>query len=170
MQFKGESANGNEEREKHAVVEEDVEFCGPGDGDEAKRESGPGDQAGTAEEIGIGEEDERGGAEIGEEGGGVELLVEGEGIGGCDRGGGSCAWPGLSEASEAEIDVIEEEGDGQGESEEIAGPGIEIEDAETEEAEDQNGVALQAPVAGFPVHADFEKREGEERPIEGDAA
>src|SRR5271165_324538 len=88
-QFVGKAAEENDERENHAVLEEDLLLRAPGNGDEEQGKRGPGYENPSIVEIGAGEEHECCRAEIGQDGGGVNLLVEGEWIRGSFRKGNS---------------------------------------------------------------------------------
>ena len=91
----------------------------------------------AAGEIRVGEQGERGRTEIGEKRGGVNLFIEAKGY---NSGYAEVALAlGGEVRREAEINVEEEEGDGQGKKEELAGRGIEgLVDRNAEEAEDKH--------------------------------
>ena len=87
------------------------------------------------------------------------MLVEGEFF--CGRGA-------FVEAGEAEIGVVEDEGDGQRGEQKFARAEIEIEIRETQEAEAESSIGLRAPIARFPIEADFEEEQAEHCPAKRD--
>ncbi len=155
----GEAAEENDKGKDDTLVEEDAALRGPGDADEEDGKHGPGDESGAAGKMGAREENKRGGAKIGEGGSGPELLVQREIL---------CGRRGLGEACEAEISVVVEEGDGQRGEEKFARAEVQVEIREAEEAEGECRVGLRAPIRRFPVEADFEEHQSEERPAESD--
>ncbi len=131
----------DEEGDDEAVREEELERRSPGDGEKEDGKRRPGDEDPAVMIVGVREEEQRGGTKIREGGGGAELLAKGK------IGGGRFIG---DKARESDVDVIENESDGQRIGEQLRGARVLITaraDAAQVYAAPATGASANSPLA-----------------------